>query len=149
MQLIKTFGSAVHGVNAFTVTIEINVSPSGNPDIKYFIVGLPDSALRESWHRIETALKHNYFHMPRTKIVVNLSPADVRKEGTSYDLPIAIGVLASSEQLPADKLKDYLIMGELSLDGTIKPIKGALPISIQAKKEGFKGFILPKQNARE
>ena len=150
MQLVKTFGSAVHGVNAFTVTIEVNVTLGGaNAEIKYFMVGLPDSAVRESWHRVETALKHNDYLMPRTRIVVNLSPADVKKEGTSYDLPIAIGVLASSEQIPIDKLSDYIIMGELSLDGTIKPIKGALPISIQARKEGYKGFILPKQNARE
>ncbi len=150
MQLVKTFGSAVHGVNAFTVTIEVNVTTGGaNADIKYFMVGLPDSAVRESWQRVETALKHNDYTMPRTRIVVNLSPADVKKEGTSYDLPIAIGVLASSEQIPIDKLSEYIIMGELSLDGTIKPIKGALPISIQARKEGYKGFILPKQNARE
>ncbi len=150
MQLVKTFGSAVHGVDAFTVTIEVNVTNGGgNSEIKYFMVGLPDNAVRESWHRVETALKHNDYHMPRTRIVVNLSPADIKKEGTSYDLPIAIGVLASSEQIPLDKLNDYIIMGELSLDGTIKPIKGALPISIQARKEGYKGFILPKQNARE
>ena len=150
MLLVKTYGSAVHGVDAFTVTIEVNISATGGgSEFKYFMVGLPDNAVRESWHRVETALKHLHFTFPRTKIVVNLSPADVRKEGTSYDLPIAIGILASSLQMAADKLQDYIIMGELSLDGSIQPIKGALPISIQAKKEGFKGFILPKQNARE
>lgn len=149
MQLVKTFGSAVHGVDAFTVTIEVNVSVTGGSELKYFVVGLPDLAVRESLHRIETALKHNDYHMPRTKIVINLSPADIRKEGTGYDLPTAIGILASSEQVPAEKLHEYIIMGELSLDGTIKAIKGALPISIQARKEGFKGFILPKENARE
>jgi len=151
MRLVKTFGSAVHGVAAYTITIEVNVTVQvgGSSEIKYFIVGLPDNAVRESWHRIETALKHNNYHMPRTKIVANLSPADIRKEGTSYDLPIAIGVLASSEQIDDEKLKDYIIMGELLLDGTINPIKGALPISIQAKKDGFKGLIIPRQNVRE
>jgi len=150
MQLIKTFGSSVQGVNAFTVTIEVNVSTTGAAaEFKYFMVGLPDNAVRESWHRVETAMKHNNYSMPRTKIVVNLSPADVRKEGTLYDLPIAIGILASSMQMTSHKLNDYIILGELSLDGTIKPIKGALPVAIQARKEGFKGFILPKQNARE
>ena len=150
MQLVKTFGSSVHGVNAFTVTIEVNVSVSGaGADIKYFMVGLPDNSIRESWHRIESAVKENHFNMPRTKIVVNLSPADVRKEGTHYDLPIAIGVLGSSLQMPSHHFHEYVILGELSLDGSIKPIKGALPIAIQARKEGFKGIILPKQNARE
>ncbi len=150
MQLVKTFGSSVHGVNAFTVTIEVNVSVSGaGADIKYFMVGLPDNSIRESWHRIESAVKENHFNMPRTKIVVNLSPADVRKEGTHYDLPIAIGVLGSSLQMPSHHFHESVILGELSLDGSIKPIKGALPIAIQARKEGFKGIILPKQNARE
>jgi magnesium chelatase family protein len=150
MILVKTFGSAVHGVNAYTVNIEVSVTTTGmQSDIKYFMVGLPDSAVRESWQRVESALKQNGYYMPRTKIIVNLSPADIRKEGTAYDLPIAIGILASSEQIFTEKLNDYIIMGELSLDGTINPIKGALPIAIQARKEGFKGFILPKNNARE
>ncbi len=149
--LVKTYGSAVHGVNAFIVTIEVDVSATGGAggEVRYFMVGLPDNAVKESWQRVETAIKHNHFHMPRTKIVVNLSPAHVRKEGTAYDLPIAIGILASNNQLVSDKLEQYIIMGELSLDGSIKPIKGALPIAIQARKENFKGFILPKQNARE
>lgn len=150
MQLVKTFASSVQGVNAFTVAIEVSVFTTGQAaDMKHFMVGLPDNSIRESWHRIESAVKENSFTMPRTKIVVNLSPADVRKEGTHYDLPIAIGVLGSSMQMPAHHFHEYVILGELSLDGTIKPIKGALPIAIQAKKEGFKGIILPKQNARE
>ncbi|MBC8173676.1 MAG: YifB family Mg chelatase-like AAA ATPase [Chitinophagales bacterium] len=143
--LVKLFGSSVYGVNAYTITVEVSVSTGE----KYYIVGLPDNAVKESWQRIETALKHNRQHMPRTKIVINLSPADRRKEGTSFDLPMAIGILASSGQIPSDTLHEYIIIGELQLDGTILPIKGALPIAIQAKKEGFKGIILPKQNVRE
>jgi magnesium chelatase family protein len=144
--LVKTFGSAVYGVEAITINIEVNVSNGG----KFFLVGLPDNAIKESQQRMETAIKHNGYHMPRTKVVINLSPADIKKSGTAFDLPMAIGVLGASEQLenPA-LLEQYIIMGELSLDGTIQSIKGALPIAIQARKEGFKGFILPKQNARE
>ncbi len=144
--LVKTFGSAVYGVEAITITIEVNVSNGQN----YFIVGLPDSAIKESLPRIESAIKTNNLHMPRTKLVVNLAPADIRKSGTAFDLPIAMGVLGASEQLEnPEKLVDYVIMGELSLDGSVKPIKGALPIAIQARKEGFKGLIVPKENARE
>lgn len=144
--LVKTFGSAVYGVEAITITIEVNVSNGQN----YFIVGLPDSAVKESLPRIESAIKTNNLHMPRTKLVINLAPADIRKSGTAFDLPIALGVLGASEQLDnAEKLSDYVIMGELSLDGSVKPIKGALPIAIQARKEGFKGLIVPKENARE
>ncbi|MBS1730628.1 MAG: YifB family Mg chelatase-like AAA ATPase [Bacteroidetes bacterium] len=144
--LVKTFGSAVYGVEAITITIEVNVSNGQN----YFIVGLPDSAVKESLPRIESAIKTNNLHMPRTKLVINLAPADIRKSGTAFDLPIALGVLGASEQLEnTEKLADYVIMGELSLDGSVKPIKGALPIAIQARKEGFKGFIVPKENARE
>ncbi len=144
--LVKTFGSAVYGVEAITITIEVNVSNGQN----YFIVGLPDSAIKESLPRIESAIKTNNLHMPRTKLVINLAPADIRKSGTAFDLPIAMGVLGASEQLEnAEKLADYVIMGELSLDGSVKPIKGALPIAIQARKEGFKGLIVPKENARE
>ncbi|MFN8292712.1 MAG: YifB family Mg chelatase-like AAA ATPase [Chitinophagales bacterium] len=145
--LVKTYGSAVYGVDAATITIE--VSSGGTGQIAYFMVGLPDNAVKESWHRIETAIKHNGFNMPRTKIVINLAPADVRKEGSAYDLPMAIGILASNEQVPEANLSKYIIMGELSLDGSLLPIKGALPIAIQARKEGYQGFILPKQNARE
>lgn len=143
--LIKTFGSAVHGVDAITITVEVNVS-AGN---KYFMVGLPDNAVKESLQRIESAIQHVGFRMPRQKIVVNLAPADIRKEGSAYDLTIAVGILAASHQIPDEKLDRFLIMGELSLDGQLQPIKGALPIAIQARKEGFKGFILPKPNARE
>jgi magnesium chelatase family protein len=100
--------------------------------------------------RVESAIKDNHYHMPRTRVFVNLAPADIRKSGTAFDLPIAIGVLAASEQLDnAEKITDYVIMGELSLDGEVRPIKGALPIAIQARKENFKGLIVPKQNARE
>jgi magnesium chelatase family protein len=143
--LIRTFGSAVHGVNAYTITIEVNVTPG----TRYYLVGLPDNAIKESEQRIESALKQHGYRMPRQKVVVNMAPADIRKEGSAYDLPIALGVLAASDQMLSDKLKDYLIMGELSLDGTLRPIKGVLPIAIQARKEGFKGFILPAQNAQE
>ncbi|WP_153800095.1 YifB family Mg chelatase-like AAA ATPase [Foetidibacter luteolus] len=144
--LVKTFGSAVYGVEAITITVEVNVSNGQN----YFIVGLPDSAVKESLQRVETAIKTNNLHMPRTKLVINLAPADIKKSGSAFDLPIAIGVLGASEQIDEpERLSDYVIMGELSLDGTVQPIKGALPIAIQARKEGFKGLIVPKQNARE
>jgi magnesium chelatase family protein len=146
--LVKTFGSAVYGVDAATITIEVSVTGDGK--LNYFMVGLPDNAVKESWHRMESALKQTGFKMPRQKIVINLSPADIRKEGTSYDLPMAVGIVAASGQLSlVDKLTEYIIMGELSLDGGVLPIKGALPIAIQARKEKFKGIILPKANARE
>lgn len=144
--LVKTFGSAVYGVEAVTITVEVNVLNGSN----YYIVGLPDNAVKESLQRVESALKSNDYHMPRTKLVVNLAPADIRKSGSAFDLPMAIGVLGASEQLVnPDKLSDYVMMGELSLDGTVQPIKGALPIAITSRKEGFKGLIIPKQNARE
>ena len=145
--LVKTFGSAVYGIEAITITIEVNISGGAKPF--YLIVGLPDNAVRESMQRIEAALQTNNFRMPRQKIIVNMAPADIRKEGSAYDLPIALGILASSGQVVNENLDKYIIMGELSLDGSLQPIKGALPIAIQARKEGFKGFILPKQNARE
>jgi magnesium chelatase family protein len=145
--LVKTFGSAVYGVEATTITIEVINLPSGKDSQ---IVGLADSAVKESMQRVESTFKTHGFKMPRTKYVVNLAPADIRKSGTAFDLPIAIGILGASEQLtPADAISDYVIMGELSLDGAIRPIKGALPIAIQARKEGFKGVILPGRNARE
>ncbi len=143
--LVKTFGSAVHGVDATTITIEVNVSQG----MKYFLVGLPDNAVKESQQRIEAALKNNGFRMPRQRIVVNMAPADIRKEGSSYDLTIALGILAASDQMKSDKLGDYVVMGELSLDGGLQPIKGALPIAIQARKEKFAGLIVPRKNARE
>ncbi|MBE8714000.1 YifB family Mg chelatase-like AAA ATPase [Sphingobacterium hungaricum] len=143
--LVKTYASAVFGINATTITVEVNISTG----TKYYIVGLPDNAIKESLQRIETAIVSIKMRMPRQKIVVNMAPADIRKEGSAYDLSIAIGILAASGQLINDEISDYIILGELSLDGTIQPIKGALPISIQAKKEGFKGIILPSANARE
>jgi magnesium chelatase family protein len=146
--LVKTFGSAVYGVEAITITVEVNLNNQGKPEP--VIVGLPDSAVKESMQRVESAIKSNGFFMPRTRLIVNLAPADIRKTGSAFDLPIAIGVLGASEQLDfPEKLADYVIMGELSLDGSLRPIKGALPIAIQARKEAFKGLIVPKQNGRE
>lgn len=144
--IVKTFGSAIQGVNAITITIEVNVSSQGN---KLFIVGLPDNAVKESERRIESTIQCMGLRMPRTRTVVNMAPADIRKAGAAYDLPIATGIMAASGQIPATHLEAYLMMGELSLDGTIQPIKGALPMAMQAQKDGFKGCILPKQNARE
>jgi magnesium chelatase family protein len=143
--LVKTFGSAVYGIEAITITVEVNIAAG----TKYFIVGLPDVAVKESYFRIESALKNTGFRMPRQQVVVNMAPADIKKEGSSYDLTIATAVLAASGQLEPENLDKYIIMGELSLDGSLQPIKGALPIAIQARKDGFKGFILPKINARE
>lgn len=144
--LVKTYGSAVFGVNAHKITIEVNI---GHGQLNYFMVGLPDNAVKESQLRIETAVKNNGFKMPRERVVVNMAPADIRKEGSAYDLSIATGILAASGQVNADKLEQFIIMGELSLDGGVLPIKGALPIAVQAMKDGFKGIILPAQNARE
>ncbi|HMX36348.1 MAG TPA: YifB family Mg chelatase-like AAA ATPase, partial [Ferruginibacter sp.] len=145
--LVKTFGSAVYGVDAVTITVEVSVNNQGKD---YFIVGLPDSAVKESLQRVESAIKSNHYFMPRTKLVVNLAPANIKKSGTAFDLPIAIGTLGATEQIGhPEKLTEYVIMGELSLDGEIRPIIGALPIAIQARKEGFKGLIVPRQNARE
>jgi len=146
--LVKTFGSAVYGVEATTITIEVNwISSSGKDTV---IVGLPDGAVKESLQRVESTFKTNGFQMPRTKLVVNLAPADLKKSGTAFDLPIAIGILGASEQMNnPETLAQYVIMGELSLDGIVRPIKGALPIAIQARKEGFKGLIVPSANARE
>src|SRR5688572_5870298 len=135
----KTYGGAVHGVDARTIMVEVNVDQG----LRFFMSGLPDSAVKESQHRVESALKSGGFFMPRKKTVVNLAPADIRKEGSSYDLPIALCVLKASDQIRTEKLDQYIIMGELTLDGNLRPIKGALPIAIQAQKEGFKGFILP------
>lgn len=143
--LTKTFGSAVYGVDAHIITIEANVITG----TKFFLVGLPDSAVKESEHRVESALKQNGFYMPRKKVIVNLAPADIKKEGSAYDLPIALGVLNASGQQDLPDLDKHIIMGELSLDGTVRPIKGALPIAIEARKRGFKSFILPKENASE
>ena len=143
--LVKTFGSAVFGVNATTITVEVNLSSGVN----FILVGLPDNAVKESQKRIVAALKNCNYKYPRHEFTVNMAPADIRKEGSAYDLTIAMGILASSQQMAQDLLAQFIIMGELSLDGSLQPIKGVLPIAIQAAKEGFKGFILPKQNARE
>jgi magnesium chelatase family protein len=141
----KTFGSAVAGVDANVITIEVNVGQGTS----FYMVGLPDSAVKESQQRVESALKYFGYRMPRQKVVINLAPADVRKEGSSYDLPIAMGILQASEQVDFPALEQYIIMGELSLDGNLRPVKGVLPIAIEARKRGFKGFILPTQNAKE
>ena len=143
--LVKTFASAVFGIDAEIITVEVNVSKG----INFYLVGLPDNAVKESKQRVETAIKSLEYSWPGKRIVINMAPADIRKEGSSYDVPIAIGVLAASEQIKSEKLSDYILMGELSLDGSIHPVKGALPIAIEARKQGFKGFILPKENARE
>ncbi|WP_338733711.1 YifB family Mg chelatase-like AAA ATPase [Mangrovimonas cancribranchiae] len=143
--LKKVFGSAVFGVEATTITVEVNVD-SG---IGYHLVGLPDNAIKESNYRIAAALQNNGYKIPGKKIIINMSPADLRKEGSAYDVTLAIGILAASKQIKADHLEEYLIMGELSLDGDLQPIKGALPIAVKAREEGFKNFILPSQNAKE
>ena len=143
--LVKTYGSAVFGIDATTITIEVDVTKG----IKFMLVGLPDSAVKESQQRIESALRLNGFKWPRQKIIVNMAPADIRKEGAAYDLPIAAAVLASSKQINNQKLSSFLLMGELSLDGTLLPVTGVLPIAITARKEGFEGIILPVQNAHE
>ncbi len=143
--MVKLFASAVYGVEAITITTEVDVLEG----LKFFVVGLPDNAVKESQHRVESAIKNNHYRFPRIKVVINLSPADIKKSGSAFDLPIAIGILAATEQVKQDDLAKYVIMGELSLDGSILPIKGALPIAIQARKEGFEGLFVPLQNARE
>lgn len=143
--LVKVYAAALQGIDATIVTIEVNSSRG----IKFFLVGLPDSAVKESHERIMSALQVNGFRFPSRQIVVNMAPADIRKEGSAYDLPLAIGILASAGEVSDEKLSKYLIMGELSLDGSLQPIKGALPIAISARAQGYEGFILPKQNARE
>lgn len=144
--LVRIFGSAVYGVDAITISIEVNVMAGRD----YFIVGLPDSSIKESIQRVESAIKTNGFFMPRTKLIVNLAPAGIRKSGSAFDLPIAVGVLGATGQLPqVQQLSDYIVMGELNLDGSVNPIKGALPIAITAAREGFKGLIVPASNSGE
>ncbi|MGK7394264.1 MAG: YifB family Mg chelatase-like AAA ATPase [Candidatus Cyclobacteriaceae bacterium M3_2C_046] len=143
--LSKTYGSAVYGVNASTITIEVNISGG----TKFFMVGLPDNAVKESQHRVESAIKYFGYQMPRTRIIVNLAPADLKKEGSAYDLPIGLGILHASGQLHTEILDQYVIMGELALDGILRPIRGVLPIAIEARKQSFKGIMLPKDNAAE
>lgn len=143
--LVKVFASAVLGVEAMMITVEADSAPG----LGYVIVGLPDNAVKESIDRILSSIKNNRFERPRTKVVVNMAPADLKKAGSAYDLPIAIAILGATGQMSTHLFKEYIIMGELSLDGMLQPIKGILPMAIQAKKEGFKGMILPAQNARE
>ncbi|WP_075603340.1 YifB family Mg chelatase-like AAA ATPase [Saccharicrinis aurantiacus] len=143
--LVKTYGAALTGIDAVTITIEVNFSKG----IKFFLVGLPDNAVKESEQRIQSAINISGLKWPGKKIVINMAPADIRKEGSAYDLPLAIGILAASSQINDDKLGDFIMMGELSLDGSLQTIKGVLPIAVRAKEEGFKGIIVPKENARE
>ncbi|MEQ6123684.1 YifB family Mg chelatase-like AAA ATPase [Pseudotenacibaculum sp. MALMAid0570] len=143
--LTKVYGSAVFGIEATTITVEVNIDKG----IGYHLVGLPDNAVRESSFRISAALKNNGYKLPGKKITINMAPADLRKEGAAYDLTIAIGILMASNQIESNHIDDYLIMGELSLDGSLQPIKGALPIAIKAKEEGFQYLILPIENAKE
>ena len=143
--LIKVFGAAVQGIDATLITIEVNSSRG----CMFYLVGLPDSAVKESHQRIISALQVNGYRMPTSNIVINMAPADIRKEGAAYDLPLAIGMLGASEVIKPDKLSRYLLMGELSLDGSLQPIKGALPIAIKARELGFEGIIIPRQNTRE
>lgn len=143
--LVKVYGAAVQGVSATLITIEVNCSKG----IKFMLVGLPDASIKESHERIQSALQVNGYKFPRQQVIINMSPADIRKEGSAYDLPLAIGILAASGSIETDILDKYMLMGELSLDGSILPIKGALPIAIKAREEGFSGLVLPKKNVRE
>lgn len=143
--LVKTYGSAIEGIHAILITIEVNIS-SGT---KFYLVGLPDNAVKESLTRVISALINSKFRYPKLRIVINLAPADIKKEGSAYDLPIAMAILAGSGQINNELLSEFMIMGELSLDGSIKPIKGALPMAIKAKEEGLKGLIIPTENAKE
>ncbi|CAM1355590.1 MULTISPECIES: YifB family Mg chelatase-like AAA ATPase [Tenacibaculum] len=143
--LVKVYGSAVFGIEATTITVEVNIDKG----IGYHLVGLPDKAVSESSYRISAALANNSYKLPGKKIIINMAPADIRKEGAAYDLTLAVGILAASNQIKSEHINEYIIMGELSLDGSLQPIKGALPIAIKAREEGFKHFILPKENAKE
>lgn len=143
--LVQLYGSAVYGVDAHQITLEVNIDKG----IGYHLVGLPDNAIKESNYRIAAALQNTTYKLPGKKITINMAPADLRKEGSAYDLPIALGILCASNQISAPQIGDYVIMGEIALDGSIRPIRGALPIAIQALKDEFKGFILPKENAEE
>ena len=143
--LVRTFASSVNGIDAVTVTIEVNVSRG----IRFFLVGLPDVAVKESQQRIESALRSIGLHWPGKQVVINMAPADIRKEGSSYDLPLAMGILAADEKVSRSELESYLLIGELSLDGTLQPVRGILPITLKAREEGFRGVIVPSKNARE
>ncbi len=143
--LVKTYGSAIHGIDALIITIEVNIGKG----IKFYLVGLPDNAVKESQQRMVAALENIGYRFPGQRIVINMAPADIKKEGSAYDLPIVIGILAASLQVSNDMLDQFIMMGELSLDGSLKPIRGALPIALKAREQGFKGIILPKANAPE
>ena len=143
--LVKVFAAAIQGISATPVTIEVNALRG----IQFFLVGLPDSAVKESYHRIQSALQHNGMKFPSKQIIVNMAPADIRKEGSAYDLPIAIGILAADGAISAQRLGSYMIMGELGLDGSLVPVKGVLPIALKAQELGYKGIILPEGNAAE
>ncbi|NOT36275.1 MAG: YifB family Mg chelatase-like AAA ATPase [Saprospiraceae bacterium] len=148
--LVKSFSAAVHGVDARTITVEVNAGGTvAAGKINYFLVGLPDNAVKEGQHRIEAAIKNIGYEFPRLKLVINLAPADLRKEGSCFDLPIALTIMSATKQINGDKLKDYIILGELSLDGSLRPVKGVLPVAIQARKEKYKGIIVPKANSLE
>src|SRR5690606_30968036 len=143
--LVKTYGCAVYGIEAIPITVETNIGRG----INFHMVGLPDNAVKDSQKRIKAAFSNSEFKYPGKEITVNLAPADIRKEWSAYDLTSAVGILSASDQIQSDLVSEYLIMGELSLDGGLRPIKGALPIAIKARELGFKGFILPKQNENE
>lgn len=143
--LVKTYSSSVIGIDATTITIEVNLGQG----INFFLVGLPDSSVKESHLRIKAALANNNLKFPQREVTINMAPADIRKEGTVFDLPIAVGILAVSEQINPEQLHSFQLMGELSLDGNLQPVKGVLPMVLQAKKEGFQSIILPEENAQE
>jgi len=143
--LVKTYGAAIFGIDATIITVEVNISQG----MKFFLVGLPDNAVKESQQRIDSALKSNNYRIPKKKVVINLAPADIRKEGSAYDLTMAMGILGAAELIDKTRLAEFVIMGELSLDGSIRPIKGALPIAIETRKQGFKGLFVPIENVKE
>ena len=143
--LVRTFTSAVSGIEAVIVTVEVDVSRG----VRFFLVGLPDNAVKESQQRIESALRALDLHWPGKQVLINMAPADIRKEGSSYDLPLAVGILAADGKIAADNIESYIIIGELSLDGSLQPVKGILPVALRARDEGFKGMIVPSKNARE
>lgn len=145
IMLVKVYGSAIHGISAREITVEVNIDKG----VGYHLVGLPDNAIKESSHRISAALKNVGYKLPGKRITINMAPADLRKEGSAYDLTIALGILAANNSIKAEELNRYIIMGELSLDGGLQPLKGVLPIAVQAGEAGFKGIILPLQNAQE
>ena len=143
--LVKTYGTAIHGIDAIIITIEVNISQGK----KFYLVGLPDNAVKESYHRLVAVIVNIGYKFPRRRIVINMAPADIKKEGSAYDLPIAIAILAASERINNDRLNEFIMMGELSLDGGLVSVKGALPMALKAKENNFKGIIVPQENALE